>query len=118
MALAGGENKLTAEELDATWPGEVAAKAGLDRGTVLQQMPSLAELSAGWKTWCPDPSRVAPGPRQPARRFASHPSRFALAGVCLQRGEARSTRPGQGTAEILTCRHRAACCRLAVVPAL
>lgn len=41
------ENKLTAEELDATWPGEVAAKAGLDRGSVLQQMPSLAELSAG-----------------------------------------------------------------------
>lgn len=41
------ENHLNAEELDATWPVDVASKIGLAAQAVLQDMPSWEELSAG-----------------------------------------------------------------------
>ena len=41
------ENQLTSEELEATLPTEVAKKLGLTAETILQDMPSLAELSEG-----------------------------------------------------------------------
>ncbi|MFZ6727464.1 HDOD domain-containing protein [Undibacterium sp. MH2W] len=41
------ENQLTSEELEATLPIEVAKKLGLTAETILQDMPSLAELSEG-----------------------------------------------------------------------
>lgn len=41
------ENHLNAEEIDASWPSDVAAKLGLEAATVLREMPSWDELSAG-----------------------------------------------------------------------
>ncbi len=43
----GDENHLNAEELDATWPIDVASKIGLPAQAVLQDMPGWEELSAG-----------------------------------------------------------------------
>lgn len=41
------ENKYSKEELDATFPTEVAAKLGLKPELILNDMPPLAELGAG-----------------------------------------------------------------------
>ncbi|WP_299533856.1 HDOD domain-containing protein [uncultured Herbaspirillum sp.] len=41
------ENKYSADELESTFPGEVAARLGLTLGTFTEDMPSLAELGEG-----------------------------------------------------------------------
>ena len=43
----GFEHNLTAEELDATFPTEVAAKLGISSGLMLTDMPPLSELTEG-----------------------------------------------------------------------
>jgi HD-like signal output (HDOD) protein len=41
------ENQLSAQDLEAAWTGKVAAKIPLSRNAVLQDLPSLEELSEG-----------------------------------------------------------------------
>ena len=41
------ENQLSPQDLEATWAGTVAAKIPLSRNAVLQDLPSLTELSLG-----------------------------------------------------------------------
>lgn len=41
------ENKLSAAEIQATWPADVAARIALPSASVLQNLPSLEELSGG-----------------------------------------------------------------------
>jgi hypothetical protein len=41
------ENKLTPDEITACYPTEVAESLGLEENALIDQMPSLDELSAG-----------------------------------------------------------------------